>query len=166
MTVSAVFTIPNTTTDCIYGFEFIVDQGSLSTGSQTIGYSTNGHGGILKITGNSVNSYATVNDVLIVETATTLAIPAGPFIYRQSYSLTSTSTASGKITFYVNGKPAAGCRSIPVNSANSYTATCNYKPTVHGAFLTYASFAGSASNIRPSQSGVFSISVINRTSRR
>jgi hypothetical protein len=166
VTTSSVFSLPNTTTDCIYGYEFIVDQGSLSTGSQTIGYSTNGHGGILKISGNSVNSYATVNDVLIVDTTTTISIPSGPFIYRQSYSITATSTASGKITFYVNRKPAAGCRSIPVNSANSYTATCNYKPTVHGAFLVYASFTSSTSNIRPSQSPITTISVIGRTGTR
>jgi hypothetical protein len=58
------------------------------------------------------------------------------FVPATSISLTSggnaslTSNFAGKVTFYANGKKIGNCVGV---ATVSLVATCNYKPTVHGA---------------------------------
>jgi hypothetical protein len=81
--------------------------------------------------------------------------------YRSSIALSATTSASGFVTFYANGKIIPGCKRIAVPSN---TATCNWKPSQKNSIPVYATFvpsggiAGSSSVVR--------ISVDKRTGKR
>jgi hypothetical protein len=47
---------------------------------------------------------------------------------------------AGKITFLANGKRIAGCISRRVSSTNSYTAVCNFRPSVRGQITISTTF--------------------------
>jgi hypothetical protein len=52
---------------------------------------------------------------------------------------------AGKVTFLQNTTRIAGCIGMTVNAANSFTATCNWKPSVRNyaqIFLTFVPTAG------------------------
>ena len=55
-------------------------------------------------------------------------------IFRTTTVLTATVNTGGKVTFYQQGKPIPGCRSIRTYvSGSNIVATCNWKPSLHGA---------------------------------
>ena len=60
-----------------------------------------------------------------------LTLAPGNFVFRQSKLITAVSTVAGKITFRVAGKVLPGCKNKTVNSGNSFTATCSYRPSNH-----------------------------------
>jgi hypothetical protein len=63
---------------------------------------------------------------------TNVTFNPGTLYYRQAKTISATTSVAGKITFKVNGALISGCRNLSVNSVNSYTASCNYKPALHG----------------------------------
>jgi hypothetical protein len=53
--------------------------------------------------------------------------------FRSLTVLTSTVNTNGKVTFYQQGKPIPGCRSLATYlSGSNIVATCNWKPSIHG----------------------------------
>lgn len=56
----------------------------------------------------------------------------GTLNYRQEKTISATTSNAGKVTFKSNGMRIARCKNVLVNSLNSYTATCLYKPPTHG----------------------------------
>jgi hypothetical protein len=69
-------------------------------------------------------------------------------IYRSLTQLTSVSDSPGKVTFYAAGKAIPGCKGI-VNSGSgsTYTAICNWKPSVHGTQTITVSIAPTNGNL-------------------
>jgi hypothetical protein len=84
--------------------------------------------------------------------------------YRTSNTLTTTSNYAGKVTFFANGKKIGGCVSVPTNG--SFVATCNYKPTIHGAVTITARFVPSDSYFSTILQELFRTSVVKRTNTR
>jgi hypothetical protein len=82
--------------------------------------------------GSAPSSSSATSMITRTLVSASISIQAGPLIFRQPKTLTSTSTVEGKITFKANGKNLPGCISRRVSSANSFTVTCTYKPSTHG----------------------------------
>jgi len=84
--------------------------------------------------------------------------------YRSSNTVTTTSNYAGKVTFYANGKKIGGCISVPTNG--SLVATCNYKPTIHGAVTITAKFVPADSYFSAISQELFRTRVSSRTNNR
>ena len=56
----------------------------------------------------------------------------GNLTYRQNTNLSLVASVAGKVTFKIKGKVIPGCKNKKVNSANSFSATCSYKPASRG----------------------------------
>lgn len=166
VSVSATYSLPTNDHSSIYSHDWILDQGSQSTSGTVIGYVTNGGGGVVKVSGAAVSNYISVGDLIIQSSTISFSIPNGIFIYRQSYIFSAVANTAGKVYFYVNNKPIAGCKGKAVNSSNSYTADCTFKPSNHGGFLSYVKFIPTASNYTSSESSRKTILVSRRTSQR
>ncbi len=64
---------------------------------------------------------------------------SSPLVYRTSETLSiSTSTIAGKVSFKQGKTRIPGCISLSLNAGNSYSVTCNWKPTAHGAITITA----------------------------
>lgn len=74
----------------------------------------------------------------------------------------SVETAS-KVTYYANGKVIAGCRNL---QSSSGIATCNWKPSTHGAYRVYARVIPISSAYLANTTSVISIGVGARTTKR
>jgi hypothetical protein len=83
-----------------------------------------------------------------------LTVAVGNFIYRSTKQLTATSTVEGKVTFRANRESIPGCKNLALNTGNSFTRICNYKPAIHGAVVITVTFTPTDSNI----DGVASVS--------
>jgi hypothetical protein len=83
--------------------------------------------------------------------------------FRTVTPLTVSVDTQSKVTFYANGKVIAGCRSI-LSSAG--TATCNWRPSVHGAYRITASANPISTSYIASNSGTININVSARTGTR
>ena len=83
----------------------------------------------------ATNAYGTTGaaGIIIVRYSlagsTTISFGSAP-VYRTLTVLTATTNIPGKVTFYANGKKIPGCASVP---APSLSATCNWKPSLHGS---------------------------------
>jgi hypothetical protein len=84
----------------------------------------------------------TTNYLAAISTATTitissgtasvsLTIPLGSFVFRQAKNITAVASVAGKVTFTVAGRVIPGCKNKAVNSGNSLTTTCPYRPSNH-----------------------------------
>lgn len=91
--------------------------------------------------GSSAATSAATIAIPKTDKSAVISIQAGALVYRQSKQITATTTVPGKITFLANGKRIAGCISRRVSSANSYTAVCNYRPSVRGQITISTTFA-------------------------
>ena len=78
--------------------------------------------------------YIAQNPVITVSAPYSLTNPA---TYRSSVTISLTSNAAGKISVKANGKWIANCRSIAITTS----ASCTYKPSIHGAVSLLAIFA-------------------------
>lgn len=74
----------------------------------------------------------------------------------------SVDTAS-KVTYYANGKVIAGCRNL-LSSAG--TATCNWRPSLHGSYRVYAYANPISTSYTPTTTSVINIGVGARTNTR
>jgi hypothetical protein len=83
--------------------------------------------------------------------------------YRTVTPLTVSVDTQSKVTFYVNGKVIAGCRNI-LSSAG--TATCNWRPSVHGSFRIYATANPISNSYVASTTSTIYVGVVARTNRR
>ena len=66
----------------------------------------------------------------------TLTQPSG-VIYRANTTLTAATSTTGKVTFFANGKRIPGCVAVRTVTnvgvtPNTYSATCSWKPSIHG----------------------------------
>ena len=102
----------------------------------------------------------------VVASTTSISIPVSIFTYRQVTTLSATSSSTGKITFKANGKKIGGCISLPVNSLNSYTTTCNYSPAIHGPVIISANYQSSDSSFYDSLANSRPFGVITRSNTR
>lgn len=83
--------------------------------------------------------------------------------YRTVTPLTVNVDTSSKVTFYANGKAIAGCRNL---LSASGTATCNWKPSVHGSYRIYATANPVSNSYTPSTTSVINVGVAARSNRR
>ena len=95
-------------------------------------------------TGNGIISFTYQN---LIPAKVSIATPSTA-TFRATTVLTSTSDSPGKVTFYAAGKAIPGCKGILNSGSGSiYTATCNWRPSVHGNQLITVSIAPSNGNI-------------------
>lgn len=64
----------------------------------------------------------------------------GTFAYRTATSVTTYTSIAGVVSFKSNGKFIPGCRNRASNAGNSFTATCTFKPAVHGSIVITSIF--------------------------
>lgn len=83
--------------------------------------------------------------------------------FRTVTPLTVNVDSQSRVTFFANGKTIAGCRNI-LSSAGS--ATCNWKPSVHGPYRIYAAASPLSNSYIAANSPTISVSVVARTNRR
>lgn len=83
--------------------------------------------------------------------------------YRTVTPLTVNVDTNSKVTFFANGKVIAGCRNL---LSSSGTATCNWKPSVHGSYRIYATANPVSNSYTPSTTSVINVGVAARTNKR
>lgn len=124
---------------------------------------------VLKAVDSSSNAKLetfTVNVTDVVETSSlsSFAITgnARTAIYKSPTTITAVSTIPAKITFRWNGKVIAGCASkLTTGSAPTATATCTWKPSLHGSITLTATSIPTNSNF----TGAFASLPISITGR-
>lgn len=80
----------------------------------------------------SASSASTVITFTAGSTTASLTINVGDLIYRQIKPLTATASVAGKLTFRANNVQISGCKNLSANAGNSFTRTCNYRPSTRG----------------------------------
>jgi len=96
----------------------------------------------------------------------TLNLGGGDFFYRTSKTLTATVSAAGKVTFSANRESIPGCKNLSVSAANSYSRTCNYRPSIHGLVTIAIVFTPTDSNYDPATTLSAPFRVKNRVGNR
>ena len=120
--------------------------GGYSGGGASSRHSHGGGGGSynaginkVEVVNNSISAGSVVITLIAIaisDTTTTLSIP-NSLTFRSSATLTATTSVSGRVTSFANGKRIGGCISIPTVGDSQITATCNFKPTARTA-LTFS----------------------------
>lgn len=87
---------------------------------------------------------------------TSLTVPNGVLTYRTPSNITFQSDVAGVAKFKANGKPVGGCVRLSVTAANSFTATCAYKPSTRNPVNVTVAFT-------PSDTGYSSQTLVTRT---
>jgi hypothetical protein len=83
--------------------------------------------------------------------------------FRTVTPLTVNVDTASRVTFYANGKVIAGCRKV---LSSTGTATCNWKPSVHGVFQIYAAANPVSSSYIAANTPTISVGVVARTNKR
>ena len=83
--------------------------------------------------------------------------------FRTVTPLTVNVDSQSRVTFYANGRVIAGCRNI---MSSSGTATCNWKPSVHGSYRIYAAANPVSTSYVAANTPTIWMSVAARTSKR
>jgi hypothetical protein len=83
--------------------------------------------------------------------------------YRTVTPLTVSVDTQSKVTFYANGKVISGCRNV---LSSSGTATCNWKPSVHGSYRIYAAANPVSSSYVAANTSAITVGVAARTNKR
>jgi hypothetical protein len=78
-------------------------------------------------------------------------------------TMTATASASGAVTFYINGKRVPGCISVKTQSS---VATCNWKPATQGSVTITALLIPGNSQISPVSASAVNMTIGRRTGRR
>jgi hypothetical protein len=82
----------------------------------------------------------------IVGPLTITVSTSAPFVYRTNETITiTTPNIAGSASFKQGKVRIPGCTSMPVTSGNSYSVTCNWKPSTHSAttiFITVTPSSG------------------------
>jgi uncharacterized protein involved in tolerance to divalent cations len=82
-------------------------------------------------------------------------------VFRVSNTITATSTESGRVTFYADGKKIAGCIGL---ATSSNTVSCSWKPAVRKAQRLTAVLKTTGGQYSTIQD--LMVSVVSRTTRR
>jgi hypothetical protein len=98
-----------------------------------------------------------------IEISLSISSGAQAAVFRQPVSLRATLNADGKVTFFQSGKPISGCRNI---RTISLVATCNWKPSVHGAVAVSASATPVGNSFTANSSTQLVVGVATRTTLR
>jgi len=153
--------------------------GGANTGTSTTGAAggaNTGKGGGGGIGGNasSASGGAGGSGVVIIRYSTTPAIVNSFALlgnpttatFRNPTTINIDVSIPSKITFLANGKKISGCISISANgSGSSYTASCNWKPTVKNSTRITAQIKPTSPGIATFSSNII-ISVVPRTGTR
>ena len=131
-------------------------------------------GNYLKIVVGATNAYGTIYETSTASTVISKASTTMSFtisnqipIYRTTNNLTAaTSGIAGSVTFKADGKVIPGCRNIPSNSGNSYSAQCPWKPSIHKSFVLAAVFTPTDNNYLGNSKDLSTAFVAARSSRR
>jgi hypothetical protein len=83
--------------------------------------------------------------------------------YRTVTPLTVSVDTQSRVTFYANGRVVPGCRNI---LSSGGTATCNWKPSIHGSFRIYAAANPVSSSYVASNTSTITVGVAARTNKR
>ena len=84
-----------------------------------------------------------------------------------STAITVNLNAAGKVRFLVNGKRIANCLAISTSgSGSSYTASCNWKPTLNGRQYLTATFTPTSGTFSAATSASQMVWVLKRTTTR
>lgn len=111
--------------------------------------------GATNFTVTALNGVGSSTATIILTVTSAGATISSPTISGNVYKgvvtvLVVSTSGAGKVTFFANDKRIANCVTISaVDSGGSFSASCNWKPTVQGLQVTYAQFkpqSGSAVN--------------------
>ena len=84
--------------------------------------------------------------------------------YRTTIQLQATVAAAGFVRFYYQGKTIGTCQHVAVSGS---TATCNWKPAIHGVVLVTANFTpADSSSYYPVSAGPLYVSTVPRATTR
>jgi hypothetical protein len=87
--------------------------------------------------------------------------------YRTTSTLEAVVGTAGKVTFYQFGRPITGCRNKSTSgSSPNIKATCAWKPSNRGSVAITAEIKPTSGSYATTKSGVFGVSVANRTTPR
>jgi hypothetical protein len=102
---------------------------------------------------------------IVVTLVATISLAGGgnTVTYRISNAIQVPVSVPGKISFYQQGKSISGCKNMYVASGS---ATCNWKPTQHGAILLTAILNPTDSNLVTTVPGYLEVFVVTRTTIR
>ena len=113
---------------------------------------------------NSGHGYITIT---LASAPVVTLTPPSSINFRTSNTLTANSDSSGKVTFYEAGKRIPGCISLTLSgSGNSYSATCNWKPRIHGSTSLSVELFQTGTNTSLSKGGDYAASTAVRVNRR
>ncbi|MEY4035712.1 MAG: hypothetical protein RLZZ311_889 [Actinomycetota bacterium] len=115
--------------------------------------------------GTAVHGYVTITRTAIPST-TTITIADTTFTYRAISNISATSSGVGKISFKANQKWISGCRNLAATAGNSYTATCPYRPTVHGTVVISAFYTSTDGSYLNSSISTRTFPIVARSGRR
>lgn len=96
----------------------------------------------------------------------TLTGSATTAIYRTTITVTATTNTAGKVTFYSSGKVLPNCRNINTSGPNPITASCVWKPSLHGTNSISARLVPTDSNYTTQTSSAFRVLTVPRTNNR
>jgi hypothetical protein len=133
----------------------------------------NGHIGVFEIFNSTLSAsdvatdYATYSTRYIAQNpVVTVSAPyslSNPATYRSTVTISLTSNAAGKIGLKANGKWIPNCRAVAITTS----ATCNYKPSLHGAISLSALFTPTDSSLfNPWTVSAQPFAVVLRTNKR
>ena len=80
----------------------------------------------------STNSSSTVITISNSATSATITLAIGNLTYRSTKSISAVASVAGKVTFKANNTVLAGCKNLSVTAGNSFTRSCNYRPSTRG----------------------------------
>jgi hypothetical protein len=116
--------------------------------------------------GSAASTSAATSAVIRGVSLPTINLGGGDFFYRTSKSITATVSSAGKLTFNANRESIPGCKNLSVTAANSYSRTCNYRPSIHGMVTIAVIFTPTDSNYDPATSLSAPFRVKNRVGNR
>ena len=102
-------------------------------------------------------------------TTSTINAPtvSGAQLKSKATTLTATTSAAGKVTFYAGTKKIPGCVGrLTVNVSGTQTATCSYKPNTSGQLRYSARLVPTSGSITGSTSAVTTVEIGRRTGVR
>jgi hypothetical protein len=101
--------------------------------------------------------------------ASTINAPtiSGAQVKSKATTLTATTNAAGKVTFYAGTKRIPGCvGKLTVNVSGTQTATCSYKPNTSGQLRYWAQLVPTSSSFTGSTSPITVVQIGRRTGAR
>jgi len=94
-------------------------------------------------------------------------VASGAQVKSKATTLTATTSAAGKVTFYAGTKRIPGCiGKLTVNVSGTQTATCSYKPNTSGQLRYWAQLVPTSSSYTGSTSPVTVVQIGRRTGAR